>query len=335
MSRLFPHPQDKYPVVHLEDTDLDLPSHVRGDGLRYTHFKTIAKGGKCLIQSCKDHHLSRVVAYKSLLKEIADDPFEQKRFLREARVTAMLQHPNTIPIYELSRDNRGHYYFTMKLVEGYTLREVLDMAIEEGTQAVDGYGFHRMVTLLIQVANALDYAHSHGVVHRDIKPANILMGPFGEVLLLDWGLAKVWSDAPEDKSDLPLDADADPSLTSQGKLQGTAHYMSPEQVEERPEIDHRTDVYSMAAVLYEILAGRTPFEGKRVGDVLDQVVHAMPPRPSQVAEDRDIPRALEDLCMRCLAKDPDERIQTARRLVAELRSWRLRWAAERSRSSED
>jgi serine/threonine protein kinase len=192
-----------------------------------------------------------------------------------------------------------------------------------------------MVTLLIQVANALDYAHSHGVVHRDIKPANILMGPFGEVLLLDWGLAKVWSDAPEDKSDLPLDADADPSLTSQGKLQGTAHYMSPEQVEERPEIDHRTDVYSMAAVLYEILAGRTPFEGKRVGDVLDQVVHAMPPRPSQVAEDRDIPRALEDLCMRCLAKDPDERIQTARRLVAELRSWRLRWAAERSRSSED
>ena len=335
MTRLFPQPQDNYPVVHIEDTDLDLPRHVSGDGLRYTHFKTIARGGKCLIQSCKDHHLSRIVAYKSLLKELADDPLERKRFLREARVTAMLQHPNTIPIYELSRDNRDHYYFTMKLVEGYTLREVLDIAKAEGTQAVDGYGFHRMVTILIQVANALDYAHAHGVVHRDIKPANILMGPFGEVLLLDWGLAKVWSDVPDEPSTLPLDEDADPSLTSQGKLQGTAHYMSPEQTEERPDIDHRTDLYSIGAVLYEILAGRTPFKGERVGDVLAQVVNTPPPQPSEIAEGRDIPPSLESICMRCLAKDPDERIQTARRLVAELRSWRLRWSAERHQAGDD
>ncbi len=329
MARLFPHPQDKYPVVHIEDTDLDLPSHVRNTDMRYTQFKTIAKGGKCLIQSCKDYHLSRVVAYKSLRKEIADDPFEQKRFLREARVTAMLQHPNTIPIYELSRDNRGHYYFTMKLVEGYTLREVLDLAIEEGTQAVDGYGFHRMVTLLIQVANALDYAHSHGVVHRDVKPANILMGPFGEVLLLDWGLAKVWSEEPDEELErLPFDPEANPSLTSQDKLQGTAHYMSPEQIEESRDLDARSDIYSMGAVLYEVLAGRTTFEGDTVRTVIEQVKNDEPERPSDVATDRDIPHQLEEICMRCLAKDPDERIQSARRLVAELRSWRLRWASE-------
>lgn len=330
MERLFPHPQDKYAVVHIEDTDLDLPDHVRNADLRYTQFKTIAKGGKCLIQSCKDYHLSRVIAYKSLLQEIADDPFEQKRFLREARVTAMLQHPNTIPVYELSRNNRGHYYFTMKLVEGYTLREVIDLSIEEGTQPVDGYGFHRMVTILIQVANALDYAHAHGVVHRDIKPANILMGPFGEVLLLDWGLAKVWSEAPEETPEMPLVEDADPSLTAQGKLQGTAHYMSPEQIDERPDIDHRSDIYSMGALLYEILAGRTTFEGENVQAILDQVRREMPPPPSEVAPDRDIPPALEDLCMQCIAKDPDERIQNARRLVAQLRHWRLRWAAETS-----
>jgi len=228
MSQLFPHPQDKYAVVYLKDTDLALPDHVINTDMRYTQFKTIARGGKCLIQSCKDYHLSRVVAYKILHKEIADDPFEQKRFLREARVTAMLQHPNTIPIYELSRNNRGHYYFTMKLVEGYTLREVLDTSREEGTLPVDGYGFHRMVTILIQVANALDYAHSHGVVHRDVKPANILMGPFGEVLLLDWGLAKVWSEEPEEIPDMPFQKDGDPSLTAQGRLQGTALYMSPD-----------------------------------------------------------------------------------------------------------
>lgn len=221
MDQPFPHPQDKYPVVYIKDTDLDLPEHVITTDMRYTQFKTIAKGGKCLIQSCKDYYLSRVVAYKSLHKELADDPFEQQRFLREARVTANMQHPNTIPIYELSRNNRGHYFFTMKLVEGYTLREIFDMSAEDGTQAVDGYGFHRMVTILIQIANCLDYAHTHGVVHRDIKPANILMGPFGEVLLLDWGLAKVWNEEPLEVADEPIATDADPSLTAKGRLQGS------------------------------------------------------------------------------------------------------------------
>jgi serine/threonine-protein kinase len=336
----FPLPQDSYPVLYLKDTDLELPLGVVSKGIRYTHFKTIARGGKCLIQSCKDTHLSRVIVYKSLLKEIADDPFEQKRFLREARVTAMLQHPNTIPVYELSRDNRGHYYFTMKLVEGYTLREVIDTSREEGAKPIDSYGYHRMVTILIQVANALDYAHSHGVVHRDVKPANILMGPFGEVLLLDWGLAKVWSDpadkasasddASERSSDKPLLEDADPSLTSQGRLQGTALYMSPEQIEQSPDLDHRSDIYSLGVVLYEILAGRSMFEGKTVKDVLDQVAKVVPPPPSEIAPDRDVPEHLEDICMRCIRKEPGARIQTARKLVAELRNWRLRWAADAS-----
>ena len=328
MSQLFPHPQDKYPVIYLKDTDLALPDHVINTDMRYTQFKTIARGGKCLIQSCKDYHLSRIVAYKILHKEIADDPFEQKRFLREARVTAMLQHPNTIPIYELSRNNRGHYFFTMKLVEGYTLREVLDTGREEGTLPVDGYGFHRMVTLLIQVANALDYAHSHGVVHRDVKPANILMGPFGEVLLLDWGLAKVWSEEPEEIPDMPFFKDGDPSLTAQGRLQGTALYMSPEQIEESHELDHRSDIYSLGVILYEILAGQHMFTGDKVNELLEQAKHVKPPRPSEVATDRDIPEQLENLCMRCIEKDPDARIQTARLLVASLRSWRLRWSSE-------
>jgi len=328
MSQLFPHPQDKYAVVYLKDTDLALPDHVINTDMRYTQFKTIARGGKCLIQSCKDYHLSRVVAYKILHKEIADDPFEQKRFLREARVTAMLQHPNTIPIYELSRNNRGHYYFTMKLVEGYTLREVLDTSREEGTLPVDGYGFHRMVTILIQVANALDYAHSHGVVHRDVKPANILMGPFGEVLLLDWGLAKVWSEEPEEIPDMPFQKDGDPSLTAQGRLQGTALYMSPEQIEESHELDHRSDIYSLGVILYEILAGQNIFPGDKINELLEQAKHVTPPRPSEVATDRDIPEELENLCMRCIEKDPDARIQTARLLVASLRSWRLRWSSQ-------
>jgi serine/threonine-protein kinase len=327
MARLFPKPKDSYQVVYRGDTDLDLPEHVVNNTMRYTEFKTIAKGGKCLIQSCKDYHLSRIVAYKSLLKEIADDPFEQRRFIREARVTAMLQHPNTIPIYELSRDNRRHYYFTMKLVEGFTLRELLDTGKEDAAPS-DGYGFHRYVTILIQVGNALDYAHTHGVVHRDIKPANILMGPFGEVLVLDWGLAKVWgADEEEIPENKPLLSDFDPTLTAQGRLQGSALYMSPEQIAEARDLDHRSDIYSMGVVLYEILSGEHMIAGKDLDTLLDKTKNEMPPPPSEIAPDRPIPEELENICMRCIQKDPSKRIQTARQLVSALRAWRIRWSA--------
>lgn len=340
MTRFFPKPRDQYPVVYIKDTDLDLPDHVVNNTMRYTQFKTIAKGGKCLIQSCKDYHLSRIVAHKSLHREIADDPFEQKRFLREARVTAMLQHPNTIPIYELSRDNRNHYFFTMKLVEGYTLRELVPLddddesgTLEEpATGSADGYGFHRLVTILIQVGNAIDYAHNHGVVHRDIKPANVLMGPFGEVLLLDWGLAKVWGTDKEEIPDYPMLSDVDPSLTAQGRLQGSAFYMSPEQIAESRDLDHRSDVYSLGVVLYEILAGQHMVKGQGLDELLDNVRNVIPPRPSEIRPDRAIPEELEDICMRCIRKDPDARIQSAANLVNALRAWRIRWSAAEGRS---
>jgi serine/threonine-protein kinase len=328
MDHPFPKPQDKYPVVYLADTDLDLPDHVINTTMRYTQFKTVAKGGKCLIQSCKDYHLSRIVAHKSLHKEIADDPFEQKRFLREARVTAMLQHPNTIPVYELSRDNRGHYFFTMKLVEGFTLAELVDLDGKNAERPMDGYGFHRLVTILIQVGNALDYAHNHGVVHRDIKPANILMGPFGEVLLLDWGLAKVWGSEKEEIPDLPMLSNLDPSLTAQGRLQGTPLYMSPEQIDESPDLDHRADMYGMGVILHEILTGEQMISGESLDAMLDQVKNEVPRRPSEIRPEIDIPEELEDICMRCIQKDPDDRIQTAAKLVAALRAWRIRWAAK-------
>ena len=166
MARHFPEPNDSYPVIHTQDTDQPLPDSVVVAPMRYAYFKTIAKGGKCLIQSCKDFHLSRTVAHKSLLKEFEDDPLEQRRFLREARVSAMLQHPNTIPTYELSRNNRGHYYFTMKLVQGATLREVIDQSKRSEFYYIEGYGLDRIVSIVIQVGHALDYAHSHGVIHR-------------------------------------------------------------------------------------------------------------------------------------------------------------------------
>ena len=156
------------------------------------------------------------------------------------------------------------------------------------------------------------------------------MGPFGEVLLLDWGLAKVWGEGEEEAEEvarLPFDKDADPSLTAQGRLQGSAYYMSPEQIEESREIDHRSDIYSMGVVLYEILAGQHMVTGDDLTALLENAKNVMPPRPSELRPDRPVPEELEDICMRCIQKDPDRRIDSAAKLVAALRAWRIRWAA--------
>ncbi|MBN4075329.1 MAG: protein kinase [SAR86 cluster bacterium] len=297
-----------YASVYLEETDKALPEKINIH-TRYAYFKTIAKGGKCLIQSCKDLHLSRVICYKSLLPEFADDPIEQQRFLREARVSAMLQHPNTVPTYELGRDNKGHYYFTMKLVHGYTLREILDYR--------ERYDLSQLVDVIIQVAHALEYAHAHGVIHRDIKPENILVGPFGEVALMDWGLAKVWKTDGTDAA-LPLDkgdTDSDNlSITRKGKLQGTIIHMSPEQIDKDPNIDGRTDIYSLGTILYEILTAQTPSSGKTMDQIIDDIKHHEPTLPSAASQFK-VPPLLERAAMACLKKKPDERIQTANELI--------------------
>jgi len=330
MDQESPEVTDKYPVLYVKDTDSPLPDSVVCDPMRYAYFKEIAKGGKCLIQSCKDFHLSRTIAHKSLHKEFADDALEQKRFLREARVSAMLQHPNTIPTYELSRNNKGHYYFTMKLVEGATLRAVIDQSRESEFYYIEGYGLDRIVSIVIQVGDALDYAHNHGVIHRDVKPANILMGPFGEVVLLDWGLAKVYR--VEDNlrgDDLPT---GDPSLSDQGRLQGTPLYMSPEQIDEAEDLDHRSDVYSLGAVLYEGLTLINMTPGDTMQQILDNARQQLPPAPSVAAPDRGIPKDLDAIVMKSIAKDPAERYPTMHKLVTELRAWRARQLLHSRRS---
>lgn len=330
MARHFPEATDKFPVVYTKDTDCPLPESAIVDPMRYAYFKTIAKGGKCLIQSCLDFHLRRTIAHKSLLKEFADDPIEQQRFLREARVSAMLQHPNTIPTYELSRDNTGHYFFTMKLVRGATLREVIDQSRASEFYYIEGYGLDRMVSIVIQVGHALDYAHNHGVIHRDVKPANILMGPFGEVVLLDWGLAKVYDMEAEQQAQ--PEEGGDPSLSGSGRLQGTAYYMSPEQIDESVDLDHRSDIYSLGAVLYECLTLETMTAGATIQQILDNARNLMPPPPSEISPDRGIPADLDAMVMRCVQKDPGARFQSMNKLVTELRAWRARQLLRSRRS---
>ncbi len=311
----FPEPPKSYSSVFLEETDKPLPLKI-DPRMRYAFFSTIAKGGKSLIKSCKDLHLSRFICYKTLKPEFAEDEVEQKRLIREARVTAMLQHPNTVPTYELSRDSKGYPYFTMKLVHGYTLREILDYR--------ERYDLTQLMEVVLQVGFALDYAHTHGVAHRDIKPENILAGPYGEVLLLDWGLAKVWN--PDGTAALEVaaadSAIKDLSMTSAGKAQGTAHYMSPEQINRDPDIDHRTDIFSLGAVMYEILCGKTPAKGEKLHQVLESVLNDRPPAPSSLTTQR-IPRVLEEVTMRCLEKNPRDRFSSMSDIILPLQQeWR-------------
>ena len=218
-----------------------------------------------------------------------------------------------MPTYEIGRDNRGHYYFTMKLVHGYTLREVLNYR--------ERYDLSQLVDVVVQIGHALGYAHSVGVLHRDIKPDNILIGPYGEVLLLDWGLAKVWHKDPllsEDEADIE-EADALVGMTGQGKLQGTLMYMSPEQIERDPMISFQSDIYSLGAVLYEILTGVTPFQGDRVQKLLDQIKTEVPEDPRTVS-DVKIPDTLAKLAMSCLQKAPTMRPETAEDMVRMLKT---------------
>lgn len=307
----FPQAEDDYPVVTLEDTDKPLPKSINPH-TRYAYFKTIARGGRSIIQSCKDLHLMRVVCYKTLKPEFAENADHQRRFVREARVSAMLQHPNTVPTYEIGRDMVGHYYFTMKLVHGYTLREIFDFR--------ERYDLTRLLEVVVQVCHALEYAHGHGVAHRDIKPENVLVGPFGEVLLMDWGLAKVWLPDSEaeavDRTAPATQGGRRTDVTDQG-LEGTISYMSPEQIRNDGELDYRTDIYSLGAVLYEVLTGRPPVVGETVDDILNQTLKGDLARPSQVAN-TVVPARLEAICMQCLRLAADERIQTAGELIREL-----------------
>ncbi len=310
-------------TIYLEDTDKPLPE-VLNPNTRYIHLNTLATGGKSLIKLCKDMHLNRVVAYKTLRKEFLNDEIEQTRFLREARVSAILQHPSTIPVYEIGRDNQGQYYFTMKLVHGYTLREIIDYR--------ERYDLSQLIDVIIQISHGLASAHNHGVAHRDIKPENILVGPYREVLLLDWGLAKVWGkdgkaadfDYQGDKFATKSADTSDKSMTGYGKLQGTICYMSPEQIKRDPEISFSTDIYSLGSVLYEILTGKPPFDSNKIYDLLDMIENQEPAKPSEFSKYR-VPKTLEKLCLQCLQKDPKLRPASIDEVIQVLQ---LDWISE-------
>jgi len=226
-----PRTADGQGPIFLTATDYDLPDPLPDGVAKYVNFQDMARGGTAMLQTCFDQLTGRTVVMKTLLPEFRHDTKENRRLLREARVTAQLQHPNTVPVYEIGRDPTEGLYFTMKRVSGENLFEILKRIAQGDKATVAEFPLRRRLEIVAGAAQALMYAHARGVIHRDVKPENIWVGNFGEVILLDWGVAKVWGQ-PDDAPQHPMLArrqqEAIQNITMAGDRPGTPLYMSPE-----------------------------------------------------------------------------------------------------------
>ena len=311
--------------LHLDDTDGDFPVHWKSGSLKYADFKLMAEGGTAKLFTCRDINLHREVVYKTLHSELKGSEIEIQRFLREARVTAKLAHPGTVPVYEMGRDRNGDIYFTMKRVRGRNLRDIIQGLRDKDEKLVQLFPLGVLVDSLIQICQTVAYAHDHGVIHRDLKPANILIGGFGEVLVLDWGLAKVWGEVDLDHNVVPKDAD--PALTPVGRRYGTPLYMAPELARGDSQIDGRVDVFSLGNILFEILTLSQLLHGETAQEVADNLLKSDLPDPSEFTSGRHIPAALEAICRRALKKDPRDRYPSVQAMLDSLKSYQLSGAA--------
>src|SRR2546423_3053412 len=281
---------------------------------RYKIRSPLGAGGMGEVYLAEDIQLERSIALKVLPSEVASDQKRMGRFKQEARAASVLNHPNVAHIYEIS-EAAGIQFIAMEFVEGRTLRHEIASAGTKTTATLE---------VALQVAAALSAAHAAGIVHRDIKPENIMLRPDGYVKVLDFGLAKL-TEARAGDSEASTLINTDP-----GVVIGTVQYMSPEQARGR-EVDARTDIFSLGCVLYEMIAGRAPFEGETKTDVIDSILNDEPPPLARYS--REVPETLEWIINKALRKDREERYQTAKELLTELRSLKRRLEfAEQERS---
>jgi PAS domain S-box-containing protein len=306
---------------------------------RYSRLGLHAQGGMGRVYMAHDTGLDRKVALKELHPELAANSVTMARFIREALITGQLEHPGVVPVYELdyTADERQPFY-TMRFVKGRTLAQAAtEFHLNRGAGVDVSLDLAALLHAFVTVCNTIGYAHSRGVIHRDLKGQNVILGDFGEVVVLDWGLAKRLnvSDGPEEWAG--GDMTDNPDLTLQGQALGTPASMAPEQAMGwHDEIDHRTDIYGLGTVLYEILTGRQPFAGDSTREVMRRVLAEPPLPPRQLWP--DVPPGLEAVCLRALAKKPEDRYAEATELATAVQQWQeseRRQAEEALRASEE
>jgi len=285
---------------------IDIAAFPVDDTGRYELSGVHARGGLGRIVKARDQRLHRTVAIKELLQRT---PATEARFVREALITARLEHPGIVPIHEAGRWPSGDPYYSMKLVSGRTLKELIE----------DGRSLEARLALVphvLAVAEAIAYAHSQRIIHRDIKPANVIVGDFGETVVVDWGLAKDLSGQLPENADAGGDVAGAPGTTAVGNIMGTPSYMSPEQARGE-ELDERADVYSLGAMLYEVLVGEPPHTGDNALQILDSALAGL---PSPI--ERYQPHAPPDLvavAKKAMARSREARYPTAVELAEDIR----------------
>lgn len=283
---------------------------------RYFALARLGSGGVGDVVSSRDNWLGRVVAMKALRRGLREDRAAAQAFRREARLTAQLEHPAIVPIYDTGKLSDGTPYYTMRIVERRTLRDVLT-----DPRHRKDWPEARLLGVFVQVCRALAFAHSRGILHLDVKPQNVLLGDFGEVYLADWGLAT------PTKSNAAANLDIDPELSS--PRGGTPGYMAPEAIRgEWDSVDHRADLFSLGVVLYQILTNQAPFARGDRALTLYATAAEEPRPPSELRA--DVPLMLEELCLSLLSKHAADRPQSAK-LVAETVEEYLEGAKERER----
>lgn len=287
-----------------------------------------AKGGLGQVSLAADTRLRRQVALKEMRPDCRSDA-ARHRFLNEAEITGRLEHPGIVPVYALDEDENGEPFYVMRFIRGESLAEAIRHV--RGEADFTSLPFRELLQRFVSICQTLAYAHSQGVIHRDLKPANVMLGDYGETLVVDWGLAKEvdrHSDGIGSATEVPAEAPSESALTRPaaqaqtqvGEAVGTPAYMAPEQARgEHDLVGPAADIFALGAILYEMLTGQPPFQGKDVTEVLIKAQVADYPPPRRMAA--RVPRALEAICLKALAARPADRYATARALADDVTRW--------------